>query len=181
MKYVIALIFVIGLVYILVPGPTSIEDYKVIPNSLKSKDPIDEVSNGATYFTNYNRTEVTEFYRNEYRKSFFWGSILPPVTLNYPPQSAYQYIKDLEQSTFLEEYTYPLKSSIFVNGYSPAVDNIINNYGLYERIVVEGNQYTSKIAIRLYPVIVSVQLIVYIGIWICSFGIYVMFKKVVNE
>lgn len=182
-KKILIALFIIGLVYILTPGPSSIDDFPPIPNSLKSDEPGDtvQVPNVAAYFSDLDRTAITRFYRDEYRKKFIFGWLFPPVTLNYPPKAAYQYVRDLLQlSTFLEEYVFPLKGSIFVNGYEQAVMRKIKGLPPKEgpdKMQIKGQFFNSKTTIRYYPATWHVSLVTYMGIWVVSLMLFRLYRK----
>lgn len=183
-RIVIFLLFLLGLVYLLWPGPSSVEDFPAIPNSLRSDEPGDtiQVPNIAAYFSQYDRNQITGFYKNYFTKANFF--IVPPIALNHPPEEAYQYVRDQQISTFLEEYVFPLRGSIFVNGYEPVIENQIRNmpsnfFG--NMIHIKGNYYASKTTLRYHPVPVFWRIIVYIGIWVSILGIYKLGKKIWRE
>lgn len=183
----VAVVFLIGLVYILAPGPRSIEDFSPIPGSTKSNEPGDtyQVPNISAYFSDIVREDITSFYRDDFRKKFFFGLFLPPITLNYPPIAAMQYVRNmLQDSTFLEEYVYPLRGSIFVAGYDPLVEAHIrkippNKFGEY--IYINGKYFKSKTTIRYYPASWYISLLVYLGSWLAMIALYHLIKKVRSE
>ena len=186
-KKISIVLFLLGLVYILSPGPSSIDDFPPIPNSLKSDEPGDtvQVPNVAAYFSDYDRSQITKFYKESYRKNFFFGGFIPPVTLNYPPIAAYQYVRDLLQlSTFLEEYVYPLKGSVFINGYEQSVWRHIKGLPPKENgdfMQIKEQFFKSKTTIRYYPAMWHVSLVTYIGIWVLGIALFRLFKKSLKE
>ncbi len=188
MKIFLVGLFVLGLVYILLPGPTSINDFPPLPNSVKSDLDGDTWQNPnlVAYFSDFQRKDITQFYKNFFSSSFLFGRIIPPIRLNRPPEEAYQYIRDQQESTFLEEYLYPLKGSIYVNGYEPLVENSMQN-----RVAIVGfvgnhiwfkeNPYNSKTTLRYYPVRRSVSLLVYLGIWIAALALWKVFRRSLRD
>lgn len=184
-KVILGVTFLIGLLYILLPGPSSVDNFSSIPNSVKSKEVGDttQVSNIAAYFSQFDRKGITAFYKQNYRDHFLFGKIIPPITLNYPPKAAYQYVRDQQVSTFLEEYVYPLRGSIFVNGYEPYIDNDIKNrphFFVADNIHVYDQYFVSKATLRFYPDNVFVRLFIYLGIWailIAQFKLFIRIKK----
>lgn len=184
-KNILSFIFIIGLIYIVLPGPSSINDFSPIPNSLKSDEPGDtvEVSNVAAYFSQFNREDITNYYRNDLRSKYFFGKIISPLSINRPPQEAYIYIKDLQMSTFLEEYVYPLRSSIYVNGYEPHIEAQILNIPPSEGdiIHIKGQYFKSKTTIRFYSSEWYIRLTVYFGIWVGSVSLWKLYKKALKE
>ena len=114
------------LIYMLWPGPSKIADFKGLPNSDKSKlagDNIEQVPNVAGYFSNNFRSFIVPFYSNIYQSLSYFP--FPPISLNHPPEYSWQVIKKHTDSTFIEELVYPLKGSLYVNGFEP-----ISHYGL---------------------------------------------------
>ena len=186
-KYLLGFVFILGLIYMLAPDPGSINDFPPLPNSLKSDEPGDtwQVPNIAAYFSDADREEITNFYREEYRKKFIFGSIIPPISLNYPPIAAYQYVRDfLLHSPFLVDYSYPLRGSIFVNGYEISIYKDIKKLTHakpYDVIQIKGQHFKSKTTIKLYTSHWYMRLVTYLGIWGACFAIFVLFKKVIKE
>lgn len=160
-------------VYLLAPSATSIENFAALPNSLKSTlsgDTI-QVPNVSAYYSNNYRNFVTQFYYDSL-KSNSW---LPfgPVKINHPPEFAYQYIKDQTQSTFLEEYTYPLRDSLFVNGLEPFEEDGRARYWGATQFAQDGQAFDNKTTLRYYPSPLWARVVVWIGI---MFGIYAIYK-----
>ncbi len=185
-KITLIIIFIIGLLYILAPTPSSVNDFPPLPNSLKSNEPGDtyQVPNIAAYFSQFDRKGIGEFYRQKMQEKFFWGFLFPPATLNYPPKYAYTYLRDQLYVTFLEEYVYPLKGSIFVAGYEPYIDNEIlkrNHTFIGDHIHINGQYFVSKTILRLYPASIFAALIVYLGIWLALAALYLIFKNILQE
>lgn len=183
-RTVILSTFILGLVYLFWPGPSSIADFPPIPDSLKSDEPGDtvQVPNLAAYFSQYDRSQITAFYQNYFTKANFF--IVPPIRLNHPPEETHQYVRDQQISTFLEEYVFPLRGSIFVNGYEPKVENQIkrkesNFFG--NSIQIKGNYYVSKTTLRYHPVPFFWRLALYLGIWVSILGIYKLILKIWKE
>lgn len=183
-RTVVLLIFFLGLVYLFWPGPSSISDFPPIPDSLKSDEPGDtlQVPNLAAYFSQYDRSQITGFYQNYFTKANFF--IIPPIRLNHPPEEAFQYVRDQQMSTFLEEYVFPLRGSIFVNGYEPKVENQMrkkksNFFG--NSIQIKDNYYVSKTTLRYHHVPFLWRLVLYLGIWVSILGIYKLVLKILRE
>jgi hypothetical protein len=185
-KILLVIIFVLGLVYLILPGPSKIEDFPSISNSLKSKEPGDTYQNPniAADYSFYNRDQITKFYIDFYDHLNFLGIRIPSVHLNHPPEEAYQYIRDQQVSTFLEEYTYPLRDSFFVNGYEPKIENQIRkkppNF-FADTIHQNGVFYNSKTTLRFYPTDTLSRLFIYIGIWTSFFLLFKVFIKALRQ
>ena len=160
-------------------------DFPPLPDSLKSDEPGDtiQIPNITAYFSDLDRGGITSFYKNAYQNSFFL-KILPPVRLNYPPQNSRQYVRDQQTTTFLEEYIYPLRGSIFVNGYEPYVEDEMKRRAhnfIGDHLHIKGRYFVSKTTLRFYPADLSARIIVYIGIWISVFALVEVSKRAFGE
>ena len=117
-----------------------------------------------------------------------WGSwvgfLFPPISLNYPPEYAKQYIRNEQKGTFLEEYVYPLRESVFVNGYEPAVEDEMMKKPrsfIGDHINIKGNYYVSKTILRFYPSGLFERLLVYISLWLIVISISDLLKRIAKE
>lgn len=179
-KYIfLGTIFIMGLVYILAPGPQSINDIPPLPGSLKSEEPGDTYQNPniAAYFSNYRRKYVTNYYKEEFSSLNFWGFKIPPIALNHPPEEAFQYIRDQERTKYLEQYFYPLRDAIFVNGYEPFEETGKKFDAISVPIYINGYYFTSKTTLKYYHSPVFWRLIIYIFGWVCFIFLVKTFKK----
>lgn len=187
-KKILIVVFILGLIYILTPGPSSIDDFSSLSNSVKSNELGDTIQNPnvAAYFSDFDRNGITGFYRNDFANKFFFGGLIPPFTLNYPPKDANTDIRDQLHVTFLEEYTYPLKGSIFVGGYEPFIENeMLGREHFFIRdhiqVIKQSDRYfNSKTTLRFYPANWIVSILVYLGIWIASITLYKLSRKAVK-
>lgn len=173
----LAILFGLGLVYLILPGPGSINDIPPIPDSLKSDEPGDtvQVPNLAAYFSQDRRDQVTAFYYESFRYLNFFGLKIPPIKFNHPVEQAKLSVRDQIQTTYVEEYLYPLRDSLFVNGYDKDVWNKLNHIqsdGNNEVIVINGEIFNSKTTIRYYSSPVLLRILIYIGIWIISIKLF---------
>ncbi|QQG43447.1 MAG: hypothetical protein HYW45_00315 [Candidatus Daviesbacteria bacterium] len=181
-KKILPFIFILGLLYIILPGPTSVEDFSPLPQSAKSDEPGDtvQVPNIAAFFSFSKRAEITEFYRQDYQDSFIFGKFFPPLTLNYPPEEAKRMVRDQIYVTFMEEYVYPLRGSIFVGGYEPFVHNELlkapHNF-VGDHVHINGVYYDSKTTLRFYPNNIIWRIFVYLAIWGLSISVFKIWRK----
>lgn len=183
---VVGMVFLLGLVYELLPSPRGITQFPPLPGSTKSQLEGDTIQNPniAAYFSNFNRAGITAFYKDFFSRQLIKGVPLPVVALNHPPEDAYTYVRDQQESTFLEEYVFPMHESLFVNGYEPMVENIMhNNIRSYEgdRIDYHGIWYLSKATLRYYPSNVLVRTTLYICIWLSGLALFKLYKKAWTE
>ena len=186
-KFVIA-IFFIGLIYMLLPGASSINNLPPLPGSTKSNLEGDTIQNPniAAYFSDYRRGFITTFYREKFEKNLLFGIRIPSIAINHPPEAAYTYVRDQQESTFLEEYVYPLRESFFVNGYEPLIENRMFNKVDSETDVAnflhDGDSYfNSKATIRYYPSNIFLRTLNYLLFWIAILGLYKLSIKVIKE
>lgn len=160
------------------PGPTSISSFSGLPNSYKSTlegDTI-QVPNVAGYFSDNFRDYSTKYYFSEYKMLNKFP--FDPIKLNYPPEFAYTAIKDQTQSTYLEEYVYPLRDSIFVNGLEPVDEEGNARYWGGDKFFAGGRDYLTKVTIRFYPSSLWIRVLVWAGIVSSVFLIYKLSKKI---
>jgi hypothetical protein len=166
------------LIYLIMPGPTSVYVFPELPNSHKSNLDGDtwQVYNLVGFFSNNYRNGVIAFYDQSFRNL----TKLPfgPIHLNYPPEFAYTAIKDQTQSTFLEEQVYPLRDSLFINGMEPLNLDRSPRYEGAMPFEYENGVYDTKTTIRYYPSFRRTRLVVWAGIMISIWGLWRMTKKV---
>lgn len=142
-KFLILYLLNIPLIYyLLTPFPMAPD----LAQELRSDLPGDtiQVPNIKAFFTNWNRSQVISYYRSNLPE--------PYILLNHPPERAKEVVRDEIQSYYLQEFVFPLKGSIYINGYewkndvfTPEVSRVKN------KILVGKTAYDSKITIRWYP------------------------------
>ncbi len=181
-KKIVFILFSLALlVYMLLPGTNSILNFQALPHSVKSSLSGDtyQIPNISAFFSNNYRDVVIPFYKSLYGKKnpFF----IPPIELNYPPEDAYKAIKDQTQSTYLEEFVYPLRDSVFVNGLEPFTKDGTERYwGAGKFLADDGNSYYTKVTLRYYPSSVVVRLLVWVGIVSSSYFLAKLSKEVLS-
>ncbi len=160
------------LIYLVVPGPDSITDFPPLPTSLKSSlegDTI-QVPNVSAYFSDNFRNEAVKYYKDAYQKNtpFFF----PPLRLNHPPEYAYTVIKDQTESTYIEEYTYPFRDSLYVNGMEPVNEDGTPRFTGASKYKIDDVEYSTKVTLRYYPSNIVSRLILWVGI---NFSIIILY------
>jgi hypothetical protein len=182
---VIKLVFVILslflFIYLTLPGPVSVLQFRPLPNSFKSQEEGDtiQVPNVAAYFSNVYRDYATKLYRANFQELTLFP--FPPIMINHAPEDAYDFIKDQTQSTYLEEYVYPLRSSLFVNGLEPLEQNGKPRYIGAIPFEVNNGHYDTKVTLRLYTSPLWARLIDWILINISVCLLYIYGKKLVKR
>lgn len=136
--------------------PSQIRDintFVAFPGATLSKLSGDTVQmpNLVGLFSNRYRAYVTDFYKLEFQR-LNQMPILPMV-INHPPESAFVFIKDQTHSTYLEEYVYPFRGSLFVNGLEPFDERTkAPRYSAASLFGQDGADFETKVVIRYYPV-----------------------------
>lgn len=181
LKKITIILFVLGLIYIIWPGPSSINDIAQLPDSLKSDEPGDNQSEIVAYFSNGRRKDVTNFYKNQMSYLNIFMFTIPPIRSNHPPEEAFTYIKDQQPSTYLEQYSLPFRDALYVNGFEP-----FNAQGKpyregATRIFVKNNFYDSKTTLHYYGSSLSIRIVIYILSWICIILLFKLSRKALTE
>lgn len=182
MKYLFVVTSCLLLIYMMMPGPSSVVDFGAFPDSSKSSLSGDtfEIPNVAAYYSNHYRNYVTDFYKTKFESK----TTLPfsPIKLNYPPEFAFTAILDQTKSTYLEEYVYPLRESLFVNGFEPfdetTKEQRFKGGALFES---DGIWWETKTNIRYYPSSLQARFITWAGITLATFLLWRFGKKVIFE
>ncbi|MBI3103821.1 hypothetical protein HYZ05_02690 [Candidatus Daviesbacteria bacterium] len=166
-------------IYMVWPSPSAIADFKSLPNSQKSRlegDTI-QIPNVAAYFSNHYREFVVPFYAKNYRLKV--NLPIPPLRLNHPPEFSWITIKKHTDSTYLEELVYPLRDSLFVNGYEPFYPDGSPKFWGSTKFEVDGNLWETKTTLRFYHSSIWIRLLVWFGITLSIFLLYKMTKKII--
>lgn len=156
---------VLFLFYMLWPEPTKIADFKALPSSAKSTlagDNIAQVPNVAGYFSDNYRDFVVPFYRKVYQN--LSRLPFPPLRLNHPPEYSWNVIKKHTDSTYLEELVYPLRGSLYVNGFEPFYPDQKPKFWGSAQFNESGQGFFTKTTIRYYPSNIIVRILVWGGI-----------------
>lgn len=180
MKYIFIFFSLLLLIYMLWPGPSRINQFAALPSSEKSKlegDTI-QIPNVSAYFSNNFRDFTVPFYLRNYQN--LTKLPFPPLRLNYPPEFSWTAIKKHTDSTYLEELVYPLRDSIYINGFEPFYENGEPKYWGAVKFEVGGNIWFTKTTLRFYPSPLWARIVTWFGILL---SIYFLFRlgKVVTK
>ena len=135
-----------------------------------------QVPNVAGYFSNNYRGFTTLFFRQEYKENTLFP--FGPLRLNYPPEFAFTAIKDQTHSTYLEEFYYPLRDSLFVNGLEPFYEDGTPRYAGAMQFDHQGILNDTKVTLRYYPSSILTRIIVWLGITASVIFLWKLGKKV---
>lgn len=181
LKIIFGVFSLLFLIYLIIPGPSSIYDFPPLPNSLKSTlegDTI-QVPNVAGYFSGNYRDFVIPFYKQAYTEKTLLP--FPPMRLNYPPEYAFTAIKDQTHSTYLEEMVYPFRESLFVNGLEPFYEDGTPKYIGAIKLDHHQEVFDTKVTLRYYPSPIWARLVMWLGVMICLYLLFIMSKKTFNR
>lgn len=180
MKKIYLIFSLFLLAYMLWPGLGKISDFKALPNSTKSKlegDTI-QIPNVAAYFSNNFRRLVVPFYSDNYQN--LTKLPLPPLRLNYPPEFSWTAIKKHTDSTYLEELVYPLRDSIYINGFEPFYENGEPKYWGAVKFEVGGDVWFTKTTLRFYPSTIAARIATWFGIVLSTYFLFRLGKVILR-
>ncbi|MDP3732997.1 MAG: hypothetical protein Q8Q91_00505 [Candidatus Daviesbacteria bacterium] len=166
------------LIYMIWPGPGRIDQFPVLPFSEKSKLEGDtvQIPNVSAYFSNNFRDLVIPFYAGFYQNLTKFP--FPPLRLNYPPEVSWIAIKKHTDSTYLEEFIYPLRDSLYVNGFEPFEENGEPKYWGATKFEIGKNSWFTKTTLRFYPSSIWTRFLTWFGITLSLFLIYRLGKNI---
>lgn len=168
-------------IYMVWPGPSNISQFATLPNSDKSTlegDTI-QISNVSAYFSNNFRNFVVSFYSRDFQK--LSSLPFPPLRLNHPPEFSWNVIKKHTDSTYLEELTYPLRDSIYVNGFEPFYEDGQPKFWGATRFEKDGKNWFTKVTLRFYPSNILTRIFVWFGITISIILLYQLGRKIILQ
>lgn len=172
---------IIFLIYLLLPGPSSITNFPALPESVKSTlegDTI-QVPNVSAYFSKNYRDFATKYYFDNYKQNT-WIPLFP-IRLNYPPEFAFKAIKDQTDSTYLEEFVYPLRDSLYINGMEPFLKTGQPRYWGASYFEVDKKVLDTKVTLRFYPTSVIHRVVIWIGILSSIYMLWKTSKEVLQR
>jgi len=183
MKKVLSILFVTGslllLVYLIAPGPKSVYVFPDLPEASRSTLSGDtvELPNIKAFFSDNYRESTIDLYQTGYLSLTQFP--FKPLRLNYPPEFAFTAIKDQTQSTYLEELTYPLRDSLFINGLEPLNEDREPRYIGAIPFEVDGENYATKVTLRYYPSSLWARLLMWVGIVMSIYLLWVMSRRII--
>jgi hypothetical protein len=191
-KVILLAIFLLGLGYLFWGGDVSVLELPAIPNSAKSTEPDDTYvyPNTVAYFSNSRRNEVVKLYSDSYQKLYCKEDILKiinpfcyfgPIFNNRRIEDANVVIKDQILVTYLEEYSYPFKSTLYINGYEPYDKNGKRFNSRSYPIIIDKVLYDTKTTLKIYQPNILSQVMIYTGIWLAFIWLVLLVRKVGQE
>jgi hypothetical protein len=162
------LVVLMASVYLLLPSP----DFPPPPSGvLISREPADTESTfRRSYYSNYSRSELMNYYSSMFGVSPFRRFPLPQFRLNYPPEESQTLIRDQTRTSWLEELVHPWRESIYINGYYPTRPT--------EQININGVHYLNKVTVRYIPSTPVTRLTVLFMTVICAYWLIKEYAKI---
>ncbi len=179
MKVTFIIFSVLLFIYMMWPQPQQISQFNPLPSSFKSTLSGDtwQIPNVAAYFSNNYRKLAVKFYQSNFQN--LAKLPFPPYRLNYPPEYSFVSIKKHTDTTYLEELVYPLKESLYVNGFEPFYENGEPKYWGAPRFDQGGKIWYTKVTLRLYASSFYIRLIVFLGIISSIFLLFKLSKEII--
>lgn len=148
--------------YLIVPAP------KLPPSDLseafKSDEPGDtwQLKDVSAYYTNKERKDVISYYQDYFSQI----SLFPIVRLNHPPEFGREVFIDTKQTYYLEELIFPMKQSLFINGYEWEND-VFTPVASRKQYILEadGKVWKSKVSLKWFSSHVFVRLVTFWSAW----------------
>jgi len=181
MKKISIFLSLLLLVYILWPGPSKISDFKPLPNSAKSTlsgDTI-QIPNVSAYFSNNFRNFVIPFYFKNYQQANHFP--FPPLRLNHPPEYSWVVIKKPTDTTYLEEFVYPLRDSLYINGFETFRSDGTPIFWGAPKLEEGNREFYTKTTLRLYTSNILVKILVWLGISLSILHTFKLGRKIITE
>ncbi|MFZ3069254.1 MAG: hypothetical protein WA052_02945 [Microgenomates group bacterium] len=181
LKYLlVGAIYLLGFVYLTLPTPETPE----LSQAVRSNEPGDTWQNPDQkgFYTDSNRAQVIGEMQSKYSLQFN-GYPLPSYRLNYRPEEAFEMVRDQLNSYYLEEIVYPLRNSLFVNGWEPIHSPRYADRELKEipMISFNGIPYISKVTLKPVNSPVWARLLIWTLIFPASYLVYFSFKKSLDK
>ena len=146
-KIIVATVYLLGVAYLFLPTP-QVPD---LPESTRSNEAGDtwQHPDQKAFYTHKSRAEVLNYMQSQFSVKFL-GITIPSYRLNYRPEESFKFVRDQVPSYYLEEIVYPLKASLFVNGWEPKKSPVYKNIDpqYISDLLYEGQTYPSKVTLR---------------------------------
>lgn len=181
MRKIFVIFSVLLLIYMIWPGPNKISDFKPLPDSAKSTLSGDtvQIPNVAGYFSNNFRKLVVPFYTKNYQQNSLF--LFPPLRLNHPPEYSWTVIKKHTETTYLEELVYPLRDSLYINGYETFRPDGTPIFYSVPKLEEGGKEWFTKTTLRFYTSNIMVRILVWSGITLSSLLIFKLGRRIISE
>lgn len=177
--------FLLGAVftlYLLLPAPSL--PPPGLNQSLKSTEPgdVNEIENLSAYFTELERDEVINFYKDYFSKSSFLNIPLLTVKINHPPEYAKEIIRDTIQTYYLEELVHPFRESLFINGFDWEKDVFTPQPAREQnKMIAGGQEWRVKVTLKWFNSSPLVRIVIFWAAWFLTKSIAILLVKLVKK
>lgn len=178
-KAIFIIFSILLLIYMVWPAPQQVSEFPPLPSSEKSQLEGDttQIPNVSAYFSNNYRNFIVPFYQDHYRNLV--GLPFLPLKLNYPPEHSWIAIKRHTDSTFIEELVFPLRDSLYVNGFEPFYEDGMPKFWGATKFEVGSNVWETKTTLRFYPSPLWARVLSWVGIVLSILFIYKLGRKII--
>jgi len=177
LKYLFAgVVYVLGIVYLTLPTPATPD----LSNASRSDEPGDtwQHPDQKGFYTNQTRAQVIGEMQGKFA-IIISGVTIPTYRLNYRPEETFEFVRDQVASNYLEEIVYPMRDSLFVNGWEPRNAPINRNVDPQHLpdILYKGTYYLSKVTLKPNTSAVWARLLVWTLIFPATSLVLLSLKK----
>jgi hypothetical protein len=166
LKAILVILFISGLWYMAIPT-----------------DKDNQSSQIANLYTNDTRSQITDYYSNNFQKyhcNYFklinYFCYIRPLRINHSPSLATTFISAAQKSTYLEEYYYPLRSSILISGYEPKEEDKGENEIEAEKLVFNNTEFKAIVTLKYTDSSIQTRIFIYLLIWLIIYAQFMVFK-----
>ncbi len=178
--FIIGLIYIIGVVYLVLPTPQTPD----LSSAVRSDEAGDtwQHPDQKGFYTDMTRAQVIREMQSKFVTKIFNISI-PSYRLNYRPEESFEYVRDQVPSNYLEEIVYPMKDSLFVNGWEPKNAPINRNIDpkYIPGNLFKENYYLSKVTLRPVSSPVYARLLIWTLIFPATYLVFKSLKKSLKD
>jgi len=175
----VLIIYLLGVIYLALPSPS----YPDLSSSARSEEPGDtwQHPDQKGYYSNLTRQQVLSELQSKFTLKFM-SLVIPSYRLNYRPEEAFSLVRDQLQSYYLEEIIYPLRESLFVNGWEPKKSPKFANSPLPPNTDLSwrGVPYDAKITLRPVNSSVWSRLLIWSLIFPATYLVFNSYKKILT-
>ena len=177
---IVAIVYSLGVVYLFPPAPQTPD---LVP-STRSSEEGDTIQNPDQkgFYTQVAREEALSQLQLKYSFTIF-GVRIPSYRLNYRPEEAFGMVRDQLKSSYLEEIVYPMRNSLFVNGYEPLNAPIYANLQREDvpKLFFENTPYFAKVTVKPVNSSLLARLFVWTLIFPATYLVFFSLKKSIKN
>ncbi|KKT31100.1 MAG: hypothetical protein UW41_C0005G0028 [Candidatus Collierbacteria bacterium GW2011_GWC2_44_18] len=173
-------IFLTGVIYLVLPSPF-LPDLSESARSDEAGDTWQHPDQKG-FYSNLTRSQVLSDLQSKF--IIKWGNIvLPSYRLNYRVEEAYELVRDQLNSNYLEEIVYPLRESLFVNGWEPKNAPRFATLAKKDvpKISLHGVVYDAKITLRPVSSSLWSRLLIWFLIFPATYLVYLSFLHTLSS